>query len=64
MTTQDLLLEEIKDSPEPILREVYHYLRYLKEKAEPEAFNGLQLSESALSEDWLSPEDEQAWKNL
>ena len=30
MTARELLLEEIKYQPEPLLREVLHYLRFLK----------------------------------
>jgi hypothetical protein len=29
MSTQELLLEEIKRQPEPVLREVWHYLKFL-----------------------------------
>ena len=29
-----------------------------------EAFNGAELSESVLSRDWNSPEEEAAWSNL
>jgi len=64
MTTADLLLKEIRETPEPILAEVYHYIRFLKEHAEEERFDGLALSESALKGDWTSPEEDEAWKNL
>jgi len=29
MTTQELLIEEIKGQPEPVQREVLHFLRFL-----------------------------------
>jgi hypothetical protein len=29
-----------------------------------EPFNGAELSESVLAEDWSSPEEEAAWSNL
>lgn len=29
MSTQEILLEEIKRQPEPVLREVWHYLKFL-----------------------------------
>jgi len=29
MSAQELLLEEIKHQPEPVLREVWHYLKFL-----------------------------------
>jgi hypothetical protein len=30
MSTQEILLEEIKHQPEPVLRELRHYLDFLK----------------------------------
>jgi hypothetical protein len=36
MSTQDILLEEIKQQPEPVLRELRHYLDYLKHQREVE----------------------------
>ena len=35
MSAQELLLEEIKHQPEPVLREVWHYLKFLtRQRAE------------------------------
>ena len=34
MSTQEILLEEIKHQPEPVLREVWHYLRFLTRQRE------------------------------
>ncbi|MBU4200920.1 MAG: DUF2281 domain-containing protein [Verrucomicrobia bacterium] len=64
MTTKEVLIEEIEKAPEPILREVFHYMEYLKEKVEVDEFNGLLLSKSALAKDWSTPEEDEAWKNL
>jgi hypothetical protein len=36
MSTQGILLEEIKRQPEPVLREVWHYLNFLKRQREEE----------------------------
>ena len=64
MTTKEVLIEEIEKAPEPILREVFHYMEYLKERVEEDEFNGLLLSKSALAKDWSTPEEDEAWKNL
>jgi hypothetical protein len=32
MSTQEILLEEIKRQPEPLLREVLHYLKFLERR--------------------------------
>ena len=36
MSTQEILIEEIKRQPEPVLREVWHYLKYLTRQREEE----------------------------
>ena len=41
MSTQDLLLEELKKQPEPVLREVWHYLKFLTRQREEEAWSDL-----------------------
>jgi hypothetical protein len=38
MSTQELLLEEIKKQPEPVLREVWHYLKFLSRQREEEVW--------------------------
>jgi len=64
MTTQELLIEEIKKAPEPVVKEVYDFLRFLREKGDEDSFDGLALSESSLAKDWLCREEDEAWKNL
>ena len=64
MTTQELLIQEISTTPEPILTEVYQYLRYLKTEGSADRFDGLTASHSALSKDWDTPEEDAAWANL
>ena len=38
MSTQEMLLAEIKNQPEPVLREVWHYLKFLPRQREEEAW--------------------------
>jgi hypothetical protein len=38
MSTQEILVEEIKNQPEPVLREVLHYLKFLTRQREEEAW--------------------------
>ena len=38
MSTQEILLEEIKRQPEPVLLEVWHYLKFLTRQREEEAW--------------------------
>lgn len=64
MSTQELIVDEIRKLPEPLLREVYDFARFLRERSADESFNGLMLSESALSKDWNTPEEDAAWSSL
>jgi hypothetical protein len=41
MCTQDILLEEIKHQPEPVLRELRHYLKFLTRQFEEEKWAGV-----------------------
>jgi len=64
MTMQELLIEEIKKAPEPVVKEVYDFLRFLRQKPVEASFDGLALSESSLRKDWLCREEDAAWQNL
>ena len=64
MSTQELINHEVECLPEPLRREVYDFARFLREKSADEPVNGLLLSESALSKDWDTPEEDAAWANL
>jgi len=64
MSTQELIIKEVENLPEPLQREVYDFARFLREKANRESFNGLLLSESVLRKDWDTPEEDAAWANL
>jgi hypothetical protein len=63
MSTNELLHREIDQTPEPVLREVYRYLRFLKQQAQEERFDGLALS-AALAQDWNTLEEDAAWASL
>ncbi len=64
MSTRELIERELADLPEPLQREVYDFVRFLRHKSGDESFNGLLLSESALDRDWNTPEEDAAWASL
>lgn len=64
MSTQELIEKEVASLPENLQREVYDFVRLLRQKSENGSFDGLLLSESALSKDWNTPEEDAAWANL
>jgi len=63
MNTQELINKEVENLPEDLQREVYDFVRFLREKSDA-GFNGSLLSESALRKDWDTPEEDAAWANL
>ena len=64
MTQKDILLKEIEDTSDDLLKETLDYLLFLKYKRENEILETTLLSESSLAKDWLRVEEDEAWKNL
>ncbi len=67
MSTREILSEEIKNSPENVLRELYDFLLFLKYKKRNNSDDTAKthlISEKVLSRDWDTPEEDEAWKNL
>jgi hypothetical protein len=49
---------------EPYPEEMLVFIHFLKGKASRKRMETAILSESMLAKDWLSPEEDEAWKNL
>jgi hypothetical protein len=64
METKELIYREIEVIPESYLEEVLDFIHFLKDKSRKKKLETAILSESALAKDWLSPEEDEAWKNL
>ena len=64
MNTRELIDMELDGLSESLEREVYDFVRFLKAKAQTDEFNGLSASQSALSGDWDTPEEDAAWASL
>ena len=64
MSKKELLINEIEQTPEPLLDEVLDYLRFLKSKIAGERIETAIASESTLAKDWLRPEEDAAWQSL
>jgi hypothetical protein len=60
MSTQELIEKEVASLPENLQREVYTFARFLREQSRDNSFNGLLLSESVLSKEWNTPEEDAA----
>jgi len=64
MSTRELIDHEVAELPDSLQQEVYDFVRFLRAKHPEEGFNGLALSESALSKEWNTPEEDAAWASL
>ena len=66
MKTKELILREIEVFPEPYLKEVLDFIRFLKDKSTKEgrSIETAILSESILAEEWLTQEEDEAWDDL
>jgi hypothetical protein len=50
MSAQEILMEEIKRQPEPVLREVLHYMKFLERQRAQEEWNDVLPSREAEQE--------------
>ena len=64
MSTKELILKEIDEAPEEFSFEVLEIIRALKHVKSIDANESSLLSQDTLAKDWLSPEEDQAWKDL
>ncbi len=64
MGKKELLISELNQVPEPLLDEILDFVHFLKAKVVKEKFDLAVASESSLKKDWLSSEEETAWRNL
>ena len=61
MNNKERLFSELQNLPQNEIQEVYDFVMRLKQK---EKDSTLFISESSLKKDWLSPEEDEAWKDL
>lgn len=64
MSAKDLIIQEMDQVPEPMLKEVLDFLRFFKAKQLQERLEIPILSESSLEKDWLRPEEDEAWQHF
>ncbi len=63
MNTKTILIKEIENLPEPMAAEVLDFVRFLEYKRSDGLETYIQ-SESSLKKEWLSPVEDEAWKDL
>jgi hypothetical protein len=62
---KDQLLQEIEKTSDSTLKEVLDFLLFIKSRElQQEQLEISLLSEPSLAEDWLTPEEDEAWHHL
>lgn len=64
MDTKKLIVQEMEQAPDLLLKKVLNFLRFLKAKQSREKLGTTILSESSLQKEWLSREEDEAWQDL
>jgi len=64
MTNRAVLQKEIETLPADCLGEVIDFVTWIKQRKLQYVPETMLLSEAALSKDWDTPEEDEAWANL
>jgi hypothetical protein len=64
MTNRAFLLNEIETLPANCIGEVVDFVTWIKYRKLSQIPETMLLSETALSKDWDTPEEDEAWANL
>ena len=64
MNKVEIIQNEVKKFPEPLLDEVLDFVHFLKGKMIFGNMATAFASESSLKKEWLRPEEDEEWQNL
>lgn len=64
MTQREAVLHEVGQLPDDLLPAVLVYVRELKNREQDEQRLSAIASQAVLAKDWLSPEEDEAWRDL
>jgi len=64
MEVKELIFKKIENVPEPYLVEILDFIRFLEMKTGEQKMELALASETSLKKDWLTPEEDEAWKDL
>ncbi|MEP0779101.1 hypothetical protein NDI39_15945 [Microcoleus sp. ZQ-A2] len=65
ISVKEQLIEEIEKTSDSTLKEVLDFLLFIKSRElQQEQLEISLLSEPSLAEDWLTPEEDEAWQHL
>lgn len=63
-TKKELVFRELEGLSNEAQQEVLDFVRFLKQKAIQAHLEPALLSEHALAQDWLKPQEDEAWQDL
>ncbi len=64
MSKKEEILNEINQVPETSLEEVLEFVRLVKARRMREKLDNSIASEDSLKKDWLTEEEDEAWRDL
>lgn len=65
ISVKEQLLREIQETPDSMLKEVLDSLLFIKTRElQQDQLEISLLSEPSLAEEWLTPEEDEAWQHL
>ena len=64
MSKRAVLLQEIETLPAACIDEVVDFVAFIKQRKLYQIPETMLMSETALSKDWDTPEEDEAWANL
>jgi hypothetical protein len=64
MTSKDAIIHAVEELPSEYLDELAAYLKKMKLRAAHQNVPTALASENVLAQDWLRPEEDEAWQDL
>ena len=64
MTNRAVLAQEIQTLPAAYINEVIDFVSWIKQRKLSQIPETMLMSETVLSKDWDTPEEDEAWANL
>jgi hypothetical protein len=64
MTKREMVIREVEKAPETQLDEILGFVRLLQDAPRREALGTAFASERVLGRDWLTTEEDEAWRDL
>ncbi|ELS00940.1 hypothetical protein Xen7305DRAFT_00006410 [Xenococcus sp. PCC 7305] len=64
MNEKEIIVRELDRVPNSLLPKVLEFIKSVQDTPQVEQLETNLLSEAALAQDWLAPEEDEAWQDL